>query len=123
MLDKAILVLTNLLELRIDNEELLRAVAHKLQSYKQYELAEILFKRIIERRSEEPQGYRDLAGLYEVSGQNQKALEQYVFILGKHWNNFNEIKKEVFVDLNGLIARDKKLNTCICLPPLLFSSR
>ena len=121
MSDKANLILTNLLEMKTDNVELLRVAAQKLQSYGQYQMAEILFKKIIEMRSEEPQGYRDLALLYEASGQNQKALEQYLFILSKKWDNFNEIKKEVFVDLNGLIARDQKLNTRHVNPNLIFN--
>ena len=121
MSDKANLILTNLLEMKTDNVELLRVAAHKLQSYKQYQMAEILFKKIIDMRSEEPQGYRDLALLYEASGQNQKALEQYLFILSKKWDSFNEIKKEVFVDLNGLISRDKKLNTRDVNPNLIFN--
>ena len=121
MSDKAALVLSNLLEMETDNVELLRVAAHKLQLYKQYQMAEILFKKVIEMRPEEPQGYRDLAIFYEESNQNQKALEQYIFILSKNWDDFNEIKKEVFVDLNGLIARDKKLNTRDVDPNLIFN--
>ncbi len=121
MTEQATLILTNLLEMKTDNVELLRVAAHKLQSYKQYQMAEILFKKIIEMYSEEPQGYRDLAKLYEASNQNQKALEQYLFILTKKWGDFNEIKKEVFVDMNGLIARDKSLNTRDINSNLIFN--
>lgn len=121
MSDKANLILTNLLEMKTDNVELLRVAAQKLQSYGQYHLAEILFKKIIEMRAEEPQGYRDLAVLYEVSNQNQKALDQYAFILSKRWDDFNKIKREVFVDLNGLIGRDKTLNTREINPNLIFN--
>ncbi|MBR6412592.1 MAG: hypothetical protein IKS41_05485 [Alphaproteobacteria bacterium] len=121
MAEKATLILTNLLEMKTDNVELLRVAAQKLQSYGQYQMAEILFKKIVEMRAEEPQGYRDLALLYEASNQNQKALDQYMIILSKKWNNFNDIKKEVFVDLNGLIARDKTLNTRDVNPHLIFN--
>ena len=120
MADKATLILTNLLEIQTDNAELLRVAAHKLQSYGQYQMAEILFKKIIEMRPEEPQGYRDLGAFYDISGQHQKALDQYVMILGKKWNNFNDIKREVFIDMNGLISRDKSLNTRDVNPNLIF---
>ncbi len=45
MADKSTLVLTNLLEMKIDNVELLRVTAHKLQSYGQYQMAEILIQK------------------------------------------------------------------------------
>lgn len=121
MIDKATLVLTNLLEIQEIDVELLRVAGQKLQAYKQYEMAEILFKEVIDWETAEPQGYRDLAILYEVSGQYQKALDEELFILSKKWGEFNHIKREVFLEMNSLIARHKELNLSAVDANLIFN--
>ena len=54
-------VLTNIAELKLDNAQLLRIVAHRLNQIGDRELAIDLFERIKKMRPEEPQSYRDLA--------------------------------------------------------------
>lgn len=72
---KAITVLSNLIEVEIDNYELMKALAYKLEYFKQYELAVIVYKKILEIRPEEPQSYRDLALVYEQTGEIQKCFD------------------------------------------------
>ena len=54
-------VLTNIAELKLDNAQLLRIVAHKLNQIGDRDLAINLFEKIKTMRPEEPQSYRDLA--------------------------------------------------------------
>ena len=120
MTDQAVLVITNLLELQTDNVELFKVVAQKLQSMKQDKMAETLFKKIIEMYPDEPQGYRDLALFYEFSGQYQKALAEQVFILSKKWASWNGVKREVLIDMSGLIAAHKNLDLKKVNPALIM---
>ncbi len=57
----AIRVLSNILELKLDDAALLRVVAHKLQQERHIDLAVELFERVRAMRPEEPQSHRDLA--------------------------------------------------------------
>ncbi len=71
----AIKVLTNLSEIDLDNHEILRALAYKLEYFKQYKIALHINKEILKLRPEEPQSRRDLALAYENIGDYQKAFD------------------------------------------------
>ncbi|WP_348661720.1 VIT domain-containing protein, partial [Croceibacter atlanticus] len=61
-------ILSNLLELELDNYELLKAVGYKLEEIDEYKLSIIPFKKVLELRPEDPQSYRDLALAYQNAG-------------------------------------------------------
>ncbi len=71
----AITILTNLMEIELDNYELMKALGYKLEYFKQYKLAVEVYKKIVELRPEEPQSYRDLALAYEQVGAIQKSYD------------------------------------------------
>lgn len=71
----AIQVLTNLIEIDIDNHELMRALAYKLEAMKNYKAAVYVYEAVLELRPEHPQSYRDLALVYEETKQYQKAFD------------------------------------------------
>lgn len=106
--DEAIRVLSNILELDLENPELLKVAAHRLLQEKQTQLAIKLFKEIKELRPEEPQSFRDLAHAYESNKEYQKALATYLHILETSWLRFEDIKDIVFNEINTLIALHKK---------------
>ena len=54
-------VLTNIAELKLDNAQILRIVAHKLNQIGDRDLAINLFEKVKTMRPEEPQSFRDLA--------------------------------------------------------------
>ncbi|CAL2107655.1 TonB-dependent SusC/RagA subfamily outer membrane receptor [Tenacibaculum sp. 190524A02b] len=68
-------VLTNLIEIELDNYELLKALAYKLEALKKYNLAVSVYEKILELRPEEPQSYRDLALAYEFVGDYSKSFK------------------------------------------------
>ncbi|MGI6524272.1 MAG: VIT domain-containing protein [Bdellovibrionota bacterium] len=106
----ALIVISNIAEMKLDNVELLRIAANKLlgMGYTQYSVE--LFKKILELRGEDPQSYRDLALAYQQNDQAQEALEMFYTVLSKQWTRFNNIKQVVFVEMNRLIAKNPKLN-------------
>lgn len=114
--DIAITILTNLMEIEIDNHEIMRALAYKLEYYKEYDLAVEIYKHIMDLRPEEPQSYRDLALAYERLGQIEKAFDLLYSIysgelLEKDENErFRGIEQIAFVELSRLVHKyDKEL--------------
>lgn len=73
--DQAIKILTNLIEIEIENFELLRALAYKLEYFGEYDLAVSVYQKVLELRPEHPQSYRDLALAYEANQQYQKSFD------------------------------------------------
>ncbi len=71
----AITILTNLMEIELNNHEIMKALAYKLEYFKQYELASIAYEKVLELRPEEPQSYRDLALAYEQTGKFQESYD------------------------------------------------
>ncbi len=76
-------ILSNVIELDVDNYELLRAFAYKLQEQKNYDLALYIYKKIVELRSEDAQSYRDLALAYQDVGLCQKAFDIFLDIVNQ----------------------------------------
>ncbi len=105
----AIQILTNIAEIDIDNYELLRAIAYKLDNFKKYEMANYIYKEILELRPEDIQSYRDLALSYQETGEYQKALDLLNQIVNGELlekdidRRFEGIEAIAFVEMNNLI--------------------
>jgi len=104
---EAIRILSNIIELDLENPELLKVVARKFLDENETDLAVKIYTEIKDLRPEEPQSYRDLALAYTQNKEYQKALDTYGFILSKFWNRFEEIKDVVYNEINSLIALHK----------------
>ncbi|MGB5817916.1 MAG: VIT domain-containing protein [Saonia sp.] len=112
----AITILTNLIEMELNNHELMKALAYKLEYFKQYDLAVIVYKKVLDLRPEEPQSYRDLALAYEQVGEIQKSFD----LLYKIYNGellekdlderYYGIEQLAYVELSRLVHKyGKKL--------------
>ncbi|NQZ44661.1 MAG: carboxypeptidase-like regulatory domain-containing protein [Flavobacteriaceae bacterium] len=73
--DLALTVLTNLMEIELQNHEVMRALGYKLEYFEAFELAAVVYRKVLELRPEEPQSYRDLALVYEETGHFKKAYD------------------------------------------------
>ncbi|MBJ2173630.1 carboxypeptidase-like regulatory domain-containing protein [Aureibaculum sp. A20] len=112
----AITVLTNLMEIELDNYELMKALAYKLEYFKKYKMAVLVYEKILELRPEEPQSYRDLALAYEEIGNFKKSYD----LLYKIYNGdllekdeeelFYGIEHVAYIELSRLVNKyGKKL--------------
>jgi len=54
-------ILTNILELGIENSQLYRIIAYKLEEFNSLDLSEQMFRKVLKLSPNEPQSYRDLA--------------------------------------------------------------
>jgi tetratricopeptide (TPR) repeat protein len=113
----AITILTNLMEIGVDNHELMKALAYKLEYFGQYEMAVIVYGKVLDLRPEDPQSYRDLALAYGMAGEIQKSFE----LLYKIYNGgllekdeeerYDGIEQIAYVELSRLIGKyGKQLN-------------
>ncbi|MBQ7413745.1 MAG: DUF2135 domain-containing protein [Alphaproteobacteria bacterium] len=119
--EEALIVLSNIVEMKLDNVELIRIMANKLMQMKLYPDAIVLFEKITTLRGEDPQSYRDLALAYQADGQDQKALDRMYDILEKDWERFNPIKQIIFVEMNNLLGKNPKLDTSHIDPDFIFA--
>jgi tetratricopeptide (TPR) repeat protein len=110
---KALLILSNILELDFENSEYMRAFAFKLLELKFEHIAVWFFERVESLRPFEAQASRDLALSYERIHAYQKALEKHYSILTKTWDTrFSGSKIITINELNHLIST-QKLDTSI----------
>ena len=107
-------VLTNLLELGLDDPPLLRMLAWRLQAAGELDLAIAIFERVRRLREDEPQSHRDLAlALAERwdaradAGPDDitRAMDLLYDVIERQWERFPEIELIALMELNRLIAR------------------
>ncbi|BDD06772.1 VIT domain-containing protein [Aureibacter tunicatorum] len=100
-------ILSNIVEMDLENPELLKTTARRFRQAQQYSFAIELYKEILKLRPEEPQSYRDLALCLEESGDYQAAFDHFAMILNKEWGRFEPIKEVVLTEINHLITLHK----------------
>lgn len=104
--DTAILILSNLAELRLEEPQLLRILAERLLSHHCYEEAIIVYEKILKLRGEDPQSYRDLGLAYAAAGKYQQAVKTLYDVVQGVWDGrFPEIEIIVLNDINNIIAK------------------
>ena len=120
----ALLVLSNVAELELEDAALLRILGHRLVQTGQLDLAVQTFEAVLEMRPEEPQSYRDLAltlaaragrpaktGARSAEAIHQdyaRAVDLLVQVVMRRWDNrFPEIEVIALEELNHLIPRAK----------------
>ncbi len=105
--DIGLRVLSNIVELHLENHELLKILAHKYLQLGELETSIFLFKRIVELRPDEPHSKRDLALAYQEIGEFQKALDILNEIITTDWDDFEDrfpmIKSTILHEMNNLI--------------------
>jgi hypothetical protein len=106
MKDMAVRCVTNITELKIDSHELLRMLGYLLDQFDNYELAALVFEKVLKLRPFEPQSFRDLALVLEQKGDYQRAIDLLWEVVIGQWNNaFDEIELTALYELNAIVAR------------------
>lgn len=103
---EALIILSNLAELEVENYRLLRVLAHRLQQLGYTEYAIGQFEVVLKLRPEEPQSYRDLALANEQNKEYQKAIDLLHRIIEKPWDGrFPEIEVIAAEEMNKVITK------------------
>lgn len=106
--DAALLILSNIAEMKLESPELLRMVAYQLLDMEQKDLAVETFRDVLTMREEEPQAYRDLALALNEAGKHTEAIEQLYKIITQKWDDrFNGIKGIALNEMNSIISAHK----------------
>ena len=97
-------ILSNLAEIDLQNHELSKILARKLQQDNEKELAILKYQDILKVRPEEPQSYRDLGLAYYENGQYQQSVDMLYNVLTKDWDGrFPGIESVVIGELSAII--------------------
>jgi Ca-activated chloride channel homolog len=104
----ALQVLSNIVELELENPALYRVVAHKLAQKGQLDLARQLFEKVLKLRPEEPQSYRDLALVLDQLKKFNRAVELLYHVVLNEWDRFEEIEVISLMELNRVLVRAKR---------------
>jgi len=104
----ALQVLSNIVELELENPALLRVVGYRLVQAEKLDLARQLFEEVKRLRPEEPQSYRDLALVLDRLERFPEALTLMYKVITEEWDRFEEIELPALMELNRIHARAKR---------------
>ena len=116
--------LSNLAEMDLQNRQVLRLLAYRLQQAGEVGLALPVFERVLELAPNEPQSHRDLGLALAESGQSQHAVDRlYEVVTGRWDGRFADIDLISLAELNNVVARaardGKPVDTSAIEPRLL----
>ena len=107
----AVRILSNLVEMDLENRHILRILAYRLEQAGQVQLALPLLKRVRELAPEEPQSWRDLGLAEAKAGLNQAAIDDLWETASRPWDGrFADIDLIALAELNALAARSPGLD-------------
>ena len=116
--------LSNLAELDLQNRQVLRLLAYRLQQAGETQTALPILERVVELAPNEPQSHRDLGLALADSGQPQQAVDRLYKVVTGGWDaRFADIELIALTELNTIVdkaRRDgKAVNTGAIDPRLL----
>jgi tetratricopeptide (TPR) repeat protein len=100
-------ILTNLGELDFQNHELYKLYGFKLKELRETELAENVFRKVLQWRPQEPQSYRDYALTLLENKKYQQALDTLYLALSKEYSedvmsDYDGIEETIVTEINHL---------------------
>ena len=102
-------VLSNLAEMDLQNRQVLRLLAYRLQQAGQTALAVPIFERVLELAPNEPQSHRDLGLALADAGQPQRAVEQLYAVATGRWDaRFPDIDLIALTEMNAVVAKARR---------------
>ncbi|UZD36118.1 VIT domain-containing protein [Capnocytophaga ochracea] len=109
--EQAILVVSNLAELGLDDPQLLRMLGYKLSNYNAKKEAVWVFRKVVTLREEEPQSFRDLGLALADDGVYNEAVKNLYKVVTSEWSSrFGDIQIVTMNDINSLVARHKGID-------------
>ncbi len=81
--DRALLILTSIADLELENASLFRLLGYRFKEYGEYDLEAYVCKKVIQWRPLEPQSYRDYALALVDNGKHQEALDNLCVALDR----------------------------------------
>lgn len=108
-------ILSNLAEMKLNSDELLRVLGHQYRQWEKLELAEVMMRKVLDLREELPQSYRDLALVLTAQGEYEEAAELYMHVVAEidddYLSRFPRIRELCLYELNQLRELDGNIRT------------
>ena len=97
--------LSNLAEMDLQNRQVLRLLAYRLQQADEIALALPIFERVLELAPNEPQSHRDLGLALAQSGQSQRAVDRLYEVVTGAWDSrFADVDLIALAELNAVVS-------------------
>jgi hypothetical protein len=101
----AMRILSNIAEMDLENHQLLRVLAHRLQELEENKTAIKVYEKILKIREEEPQSYRDLGLAYAQNKEYQKAVDVLCKVVNRQWDGrFPQVEAFVASEINHIVS-------------------
>ncbi|WPO79690.1 VIT domain-containing protein [Flavobacterium sp. KACC 22761] len=106
---KALLIISNIADLGLENHQLYKTLTYTLRQWKDYEDAVFTAKQVAKWREHEPQSLRDYALALEDAGKYQAAFDELVKSLevnyyGEMSGQYEGVEDIVLMDINRLMS-------------------
>ncbi len=101
--------LSNLAEMDLQNRQVLRLLAYRLQQADEIALALPIFERVLELAPNEPQSHRDLGLALAQSGQSQRAVDRLYEVVTGAWDSrFADVDLIALAELNAVVSEAER---------------
>ena len=101
--------LSNLAELDLQNRQVLRLLAYRLQQAGETDAALPILERVVELAPNEPQSYRDLGLALADAGQPQQAVDHLYKVVTGAWDaRFADIELIALTELNAVVDKARR---------------
>ena len=101
--------LSNLAELDLQNRQVLRLLAYRLQQAGEVETALPVLERVLELAPNEPQSHRDLGLALAAGGQSQAAVDRLYAVATGAWDGrFADIDLIALGELNAIVDQSRR---------------
>ena len=101
--------LSNLAELDLQNRQVLRLLAYRLQQAGETQAALPILERVVELAPNEPQSYRDLGLALADAGRPQQAVDRHYKVVTGAWDpRFADIELISLTELNAVVDKARR---------------
>lgn len=124
--DKALLILSALADLQIENADLYKTISYKLREWGDYDNALFITAKVLKWRPMDPQSHRDYALVLQDKGMFKEALEQLYGILTQSYSpeaadRDDGIEETLVMEINNLIKANKAASSTITVNKKLIA--
>jgi TonB-dependent SusC/RagA subfamily outer membrane receptor len=114
--EKALLVLSNIADLGLENHQLYKTLTYTLRQWRAYEDALFTAKQIVKWREHEPQSHRDLALTLENNKQYQAAFDELIKALEVNYysemsGQYEGVEDIILMDINRMMSEHASIKT------------
>lgn len=123
---KALLVLSSLADLQIENADLYKTISYKLREWGDVDNALYITAKVLKWRPMDPQSHRDYALVLQDKGRYKEALEQLYGILTQSYspeaaNRDDGIEEILVMEINNLIKLQKSATAKVAVEKKLVA--